>query len=116
MSWTRVEHTQALVRQALVYEGLVSRYQGADGLVGTEGAFTLCSFWLVDALAQAGQRQEAAALFETILACANYLGLYAEEVNPESGEFLGNFPQAFTRLGLINSAFLLNRLLTEDLT
>jgi GH15 family glucan-1,4-alpha-glucosidase len=110
----RVENTLALVRQELFHDGLVYRYRGADGLVGTEGAFILCSFWLVDALALAGQKQEAAVLFEKILARANHLGLYSEEIDPESGEFRGNFPQALTHLGLINSALLLNRLLTED--
>lgn len=110
----RVENTLALVRKELFHDGLVYRYRDADGLAGTEGGFTLCSFWLVDALALAGQKQEAVALFEQILARANHLGLYSEEIEPESGEFLGNFPQAFTHLGLINSALLLNRLLTAD--
>ena len=68
----------------------------------------MCTFWLVEALARAGRLEEARFTFEKMLTYANHLGLYAEEIGP-SGEALGNFPQAFTHLGLISAAFGLNR-------
>lgn len=76
-----------------------------------EGAFGLCGFWLVDALAFAGRVVEARAHFEELLRMGNHLGLYAEEIDPKTGAFLGNFPQAFTHVGLINSAVYLSRFL-----
>jgi glucoamylase len=78
-----------------------------DGLSGREGAFLACSFWYVDALALSGQRAEAEAMFERLLGLCNDIGLLAEEVDQESGHFLGNFPQAFSHLGLVNSAAVL---------
>lgn len=76
-----------------------------------EGAFGLCSFWLVDALAFAGRTAEARVNFEALLTMSNHLGLYSEEIDPATGAFLGNFPQAFTHVGLINSAVYLSRFL-----
>ena len=86
-----------------------------DGLTGTEGTFNMCSFWLVEALTRAGRTDrrkldEAQLLFERMLGYANHLGLYAEETG-DSGEALGNFPQAFTHLALISAAFDLDRAL-----
>jgi GH15 family glucan-1,4-alpha-glucosidase len=73
-------------------------------LPGGEGSFTLCSLWLVDALALAGRLDQAHALFERILGRANDLGLFSEEFEPATGQLLGNFPQGFTHLGLIGAA------------
>ena len=102
----------------LVSDGLVYRYDsetGEDGLKGGEGTFTMCSFWLVEALTRAGRVDrakltEARLLFERMLGHANHLGLYAEEIGG-SGEALGNFPQAFTHFALISAAFNLDRAL-----
>ncbi len=88
-------------------EGLLLRYASKDGLPGKEGVFLLASFWLVDALVFAGEKERAQELFEKIAKLANHIGLFSEEMNPETKEFLGNFPQAYTHIGLINSAFYL---------
>jgi pentatricopeptide repeat protein len=99
----------------LVSNGLVFRYdveKSADGLMGEEGTFNLCTFWLVEALTRAGRLEEARLIFEQMLSYANHLGLYAEEIGP-SGEALGNFPQAFTHLTLISAAFNLDRALRK---
>ena len=84
-----------------------------DGLTGREGTFNMCTFWLVEALTRAGRVEEARFIFEKMLTYANHLGLYAEETGP-SGEALGNFPQAFTHMGLISAAFNLNRRLKGE--
>jgi GH15 family glucan-1,4-alpha-glucosidase len=97
----------------LVSNGLVFRYdvqKSADGLMGEEGTFNLCTFWLVEALTRAGRLEDARLIFEQMLGYANHLGLYAEEIGP-TGEALGNFPQAFTHLTLISAAFNLDRAL-----
>ena len=100
----------------LVSDSLVYRYEigkgAGDGLSGSEGTFSMCTFWLVEALARAGRLEEARLIFEKMLTYANHVGLYAEEIGP-SGQALGNFPQAFTHLGLISAAFSLNRQLGE---
>ena len=88
--------------------GLVYRYRtedGVDGLAGEEGTFLLCTFWLAQALAMADQLDRARAVFERAAAFANDLGLLAEEVDPKTGELLGNFPQAFSHIGLVNAAW-----------
>ncbi|CAN5840210.1 glycoside hydrolase family 15 protein [soil metagenome] len=97
----------------LVANNLVYRYdveKSTDGLAGEEGTFSLCTFWLVEALTRAGRVDEARLMFEQMLGYANHLGLYAEEIG-HSGEALGNFPQAFTHLTLISAAFNLDRAL-----
>ncbi|HEX6312829.1 MAG TPA: glycoside hydrolase family 15 protein [Acidimicrobiia bacterium] len=85
--------------------GLVYRYLAHDGLEGEEGSFLLCTFWLAHALALAGEVERAHATFERAVAYVNDVGLLAEEVDPSTGELLGNFPQAFSHIGLINAAW-----------
>jgi GH15 family glucan-1,4-alpha-glucosidase len=113
----RMLSTLDAVLKDLVSDTLVQRYQigkaAEDGLPGGEGTFSVCSFWLVEAMARAGRLEQAQLLFEKTLTYANHLGLFAEEIGP-SGESLGNFPQAFTHLGLISAAVNLNRLLDES--
>lgn len=87
--------------------GLLYRYNAEDNITGVEGAFFLASFWLVDALALAGEYDRAVSIFEKIIAQSNHVGLFSEEIDPNTNEFLGNFPQAYTHIGLINSAFIL---------
>jgi alpha,alpha-trehalase len=89
--------------------GLVYRYLGQDGLCGEEGAFLLCTFWLAHAQALAGDVGAATATFERAVAAINDVGLLAEEVDPRSGEMIGNFPQAFSHIGLINAAWAISR-------
>jgi GH15 family glucan-1,4-alpha-glucosidase len=96
--------TTEAVEKELREGDYVRRYLTRDGLPGSEGAFLICSFWLVDALLFAGRADEARALFERLVAKSNDLGLYAEEIDPATEAFLGNFPQGFTHLALINSA------------
>jgi GH15 family glucan-1,4-alpha-glucosidase len=97
----------------LAANSLVYRYdveKSMDGLAGEEGTFSLCTFWLVEALTRAGRVDEARLIFEQMLGYANHLGLYAEEIG-HSGEALGNFPQVFTHFTLISAAFNLDRAL-----
>ncbi len=101
----RVRSTVAAIQRDLTdSHGFVYRYRGEDGLAGGEGTFLLCSLWLVDNLALQGQVGPARTLFEQVTAHGNDLGLFSEELNSETGELLGNFPQAFTHLGIINAA------------
>jgi alpha,alpha-trehalase len=87
------------------HRGLVYRYVGDDGLAGEEGTFLLCTFWLAQAQALVGEVESATATFERAVAAINDVGLLAEEVDPRSGEMIGNFPQAFSHVGLINAAW-----------
>ncbi len=103
----RVQATVDRTLERLTDEGLVYRYRMDDGLPGEEGAFVLCSFWLIDALALSGRVAEARDLFDRLASRANHLGLYPEQIDPRTGAFLGNFPQAFSHIGLINSALYL---------
>ncbi len=112
----RMLGTLEQVQKQLVSDSLVYRYRlgnddsADDGLEGREGTFSVCTFWLAEALARAGRVDEARLVFEKMLTYANHLGLYAEEVGP-SGEAMGNFPQAFTHLGLISAALCLDKYL-----
>ena len=102
----RIRATVLAIADELTEDGLVLRYrveETDDGLSGEEGAFTICSFWLVSALCEIGEIEHARALCEKLLAYASQLGLYAEEIDTRSGRHLGNFPQAFTHLALINA-------------
>jgi GH15 family glucan-1,4-alpha-glucosidase len=85
--------------------GFVYRYRSADGLTGEEGTFTVCTFWLVQCLAELGQIDRARQLFERVAAFANDVGLFSEELDSSTGSALGNFPQAFTHIGLVNAAW-----------
>ena len=102
----RIRSTVFAIADELSEEGLVLRYRPAetdDGLGGGEGSFTICSFWLVSALVEIGELSRAHDLCEKLLSYASPLNLYAEEIDPKSGRHLGNFPQAFTHLALINA-------------
>jgi alpha,alpha-trehalase len=102
----RIRRTVLAIAEELTADGLVLRYRTAetdDGLSGEEGTFTICSFWLVSALVEIGELTRARRLCEKLLSHASGLGLYGEELDPGSGRHLGNFPQAFTHLALINA-------------
>jgi alpha,alpha-trehalase len=106
----RMRSTIDAIAEGLTEDGLVLRYRNqeglnADGLSGEEGTFVICSFWLVSALAKAGEIDRAEALFDKLVSYANDLGLLAEEVDTAHGELLGNFPQAFSHIGLITAAW-----------
>jgi GH15 family glucan-1,4-alpha-glucosidase len=108
----RIVATVYAVADELSVDGLVLRYitkETDDGLSGEEGSFTICSFWLVSALVEIGDVMRARQLCEKLLSFASPLGLYAEEIDPHSGRHLGNFPQAFTHLALINAVIHLIR-------
>jgi GH15 family glucan-1,4-alpha-glucosidase len=111
-----VATTAAVAERLSAGDGLLYRYLpqvSPDGLTGREGAFLLCSFWLVDNLAYQGRTVEAMDLFNSLCNRANALGLLPEEIDPSSGAFLGNFPQAFSHVGLISSAVKLTRLMKQ---
>ena len=108
----RILGTIAAIEKRLVRDGLTLRYETnlvADGLPPGEGRFLACSFWLADNLVLTGRHKEACALFERLLALCNDVGLLAEQYDPELDELLGNFPQAFSHVGLINTAVNLSR-------
>jgi GH15 family glucan-1,4-alpha-glucosidase len=102
----RLRATVLAIADELTIDGLVLRYhthETDDGLSGEEGTFTICSFWLVSALVEIGELSRAKHLCERLLSFASPLHLYAEEIEPRTGRHLGNFPQAFTHLALINA-------------
>jgi GH15 family glucan-1,4-alpha-glucosidase len=108
----RMVGTVAAIQERLVHDGLVERYvtaSGVDGLPPGEGTFLICSFWLADNLALQGRVAEARELFERLIGLCNDVGLLAEEYDPRARRQLGNFPQAFSHVGLINSALNLTR-------
>jgi GH15 family glucan-1,4-alpha-glucosidase len=106
----RMRSTIEAIARDLTEDGLVLRYRNqeglnADGLEGEEGTFVICSFWLVSCLARAGELDRAETLFDQLAGYANDLGLLAEEIDTSSGEMLGNYPQAFSHIGLITAAW-----------
>jgi len=106
----RMRSTIDAIAERLTDEhGLVYRYRASDGLEGSEGTFLLCTFWLAQAQALAGEVEQARASFEHAIDYANDVGLLAEEVDPASNELLGNFPQAFSHIGLVNAAWAISQ-------
>lgn len=102
--------TLAAVEKALKPEGrYLFRYVVEDDFGAPENAFTICSFWYIDALAAAGRTEEARELFEDLLSCRNQSGLLSEDINPKTGELWGNFPQTYSMVGIINSARILSK-------
>jgi len=103
----RMARTTQVIRDELTRDGLLLRYLGEDGLRGSEGAFLACTFWLVECLARQGKLRQARATFHRACACANDLGLFAEQYSTHSRQMLGNFPQGLTHLAHINAALAL---------
>ena len=115
----RMKGTIEAVQRELTREGFVYRYhvgESDDGLAGEEAPFLFCNFWLVDCLALQGKTEEATELFEKTLAVANDLGLLAEEYDLDHKRLLGNYPQAFSHIGVIISAYLLTQRKVEGLS
>jgi GH15 family glucan-1,4-alpha-glucosidase len=107
--------TMQRIEESLAHGALVYRYEAGervDGMRGREGAFTTCSFWLVECLARAGEIVRAELLFEKVMSYANHVGLFSEEIE-SNGEQVGNFPQALTHLALISAAVALDRALSN---
>jgi GH15 family glucan-1,4-alpha-glucosidase len=108
----RIHGTVAKIERDLMVDGFVRRYDTPrveDGLPPGEGAFLACSFWLVDAYALIGRLSDAQTLYDRLLKLRNDVGLLSEEYDPAAGELVGNFPQAFSHVALVNSAFNLHR-------
>jgi GH15 family glucan-1,4-alpha-glucosidase len=111
-----MESTILRIQQELAVNGLVRRYlpwRADNGLGTDEGTFTMCTFWLIGCLIQLGRLEEAQRLFERVICLSNHVGLFSEMVDPQSGEFLGNYPQAFTHIALIHTARNLDRALRQ---
>jgi alpha,alpha-trehalase len=107
-----VATTSAVAERLSAGNGLLYRYlhsHSPDGIPGDEGAFLLCSFWLVDNLARQGKIDEAAEVYASLCARASPLGLLPEQIDPATGGFIGNFPQAFSHIGVIASGVTLQR-------
>jgi GH15 family glucan-1,4-alpha-glucosidase len=107
-SGDRIQGTIDAVNRLLRHGDVVYRYRADDGVPGGEGCFLICSFWLVSALARCGRVEEAGELMERLAARANDVGLYSEEIDPATGAFLGNFPQALVHLAVIDAAVALS--------
>jgi GH15 family glucan-1,4-alpha-glucosidase len=107
----RFQSTLRVYERLLVERGFMLRYRNPDDFGETTSAFSICSFWWAEALALAGRIDEAVAIFERLLAHANPLGLFSEDIDPATGALLGNFPQAYTHVGLINAAMTIGDLL-----
>jgi GH15 family glucan-1,4-alpha-glucosidase len=107
----RFVSTVRAYERLLVDNGLMLRYRHADDFGATTSAFSICSFWWVEALAMMGEVDEAVSLFNRLLGHANPLGLFSEDIDPHSGRLLGNFPQAYTHVGLIHAAITIGEIL-----
>ena len=105
----RMKGTIQATLHGLTRDGMLYRYTSEDGLAGQEGVFSICTFWLADALVLSGDVEGGERVFRRMLRFANPLGLFSEQIDPRTGDFLGNFPQAFTHIALINTARLLER-------
>lgn len=100
----KMSSTIQRIREELSEDDLIYRYKADDGQLGREGTFTVCSFWMVDCLTRLGKLREAEGLLNQLTKRSNHLGLYSEEIDPKTGEALGNFPQAYTHMGLITAS------------
>jgi GH15 family glucan-1,4-alpha-glucosidase len=112
----RMLATIDLIRRELTVDGLVRRYipaEADDGVGTAEGTFTMCTFWLIGCLVLLGRLDEAQRLFEKVISFSNHVGLFSEMVDPNTGDFLGNYPQAFTHIALIHTARNLDRALRQ---
>ena len=105
----RFAGTVAAIEDRLKIGDFLLRYAAPDDFGVPETAFTICTFWYIDALAALGRMGEARALFEKVLACRNHVGLLSEDLKPETGELWGNFPQTYSMVGLITSAMRLSK-------
>jgi GH15 family glucan-1,4-alpha-glucosidase len=110
----RMKSTIRSTLRGLSRDGMLFRYTSEDGLPGQEGVFSICTFWLADALILSGDVAGGERVFRRMLRRANQLGLYSEQIDPHTGDFLGNFPQAFTHIALINTAFLIEQAYAEE--
>lgn len=106
----RFQNTLADYEKRLVRNGLMLRYVNEDDFGETTSAFTICSFWWAEALALSGRLEDATRLFEKLMRYQNPLGLFSEDVDPTTGQLLGNFPQAYTHVGLIHAAVTIGEL------
>ncbi len=105
----RYRSTVEQCEKHLMKDGYMFRYRNNDDFGVPQHAFTICTFWMVDALVDLGRKDEARAIFEKVLACSNHVGLLSEDVDPRTSELWGNFPQAYSHVGIINSAFRLSK-------
>ena len=110
----RFQNTVQATLRELTHNGMLYRYTNDDGLGGSEGVFSICTFWLADALILSGDHAGGERVFRRMLRLANSLGLYSEQIDPVTGDFLGNFPQAFTHIALINTAYLIEQSVTRE--
>jgi GH15 family glucan-1,4-alpha-glucosidase len=107
----RFVSTLCAYERKLCVNGLMFRYRNVDDFGETSSAFSICSFWYAEALALTGRLDDAVALFTRLLGYANPVGLFSEDIDPETGDLLGNFPQAYTHVGLIHAAMTIGELL-----
>jgi GH15 family glucan-1,4-alpha-glucosidase len=105
----KYEKTVIAVKDALLYKGLVYRYKTPDDFGKPTSSFTMCTFWLVQALFRIGRQEDAKGMFENLLSCGNHLGLFSEDIDFSTKRLLGNFPQAYSHLALINTAAMFSK-------